>query len=100
MSTHRYSEEELFGSEFEEISYGGQSGRRREVWIRRAPSPGIAAVLSVLLPGLGQIYNGRLAAGLFWFLAVGFGYWAILVPGFLLHCICVWTAYTGARTPV
>ena len=29
---------------------------------RRAPHPGIAAVLSVLLPGLGQVYTGRLIA--------------------------------------
>ncbi len=65
--------------------------------IRRDPNPGIAAVLSVLIPGLGQIYNGRLIAGLFWFLAAGFGYSAVLVPGFLIHCMSVWCAYRGAR---
>ena len=27
---------------------------------RNAPNPGIAAVLSVLMPGLGQVYCGRL----------------------------------------
>ena len=27
-----------------------------------APSPGIAAVLSVLIPGLGQVYAGRVPA--------------------------------------
>ncbi len=64
---------------------------------RRGPNPGIAAVLSVLLPGLGQVYNGRLLAGCLWFLAVGFGYWAVLVPGFLLHVLAVWFAYRGAR---
>jgi TM2 domain-containing membrane protein YozV len=46
----------------------------------RAPSPGLAAVLSVLIPGLGHVYAGRLGAGLLWFLATGFGYWAIIVP--------------------
>ena len=64
-----------------------------EVRVRRLPSPGIAAVLAVLIPGLGHVYSGRLAAGAGWFLAVSFGYWAILVPGLLLHAICVWAAY-------
>jgi len=63
----------------------------------RAPSPGVAAVLSVLVPGLGQVYNGRLLAAALWFLFTGFGYWAILVPGLLLHAICVYCAYAGAR---
>jgi TM2 domain-containing membrane protein YozV len=62
----------------------------------RAPSPGIAAVLSVLIPGLGQVYNGRLAAAVGWFLVTGFGYWAILIPGFALHAACVYCAYRGA----
>jgi len=69
----------------------------REVRVRRLPSPGIAAVLSVLLPGLGHVYAGRLFAGALWFLLVSFGYWAILVPGLLLHAISVWTAYRAAE---
>lgn len=69
----------------------------REVRVRRLPSPGIAAVLAVLLPGLGHVYAGRLFAGALWFLVVSFGYWAILVPGLLLHAISVWTAYRLAE---
>jgi TM2 domain-containing membrane protein YozV len=68
-----------------------------EVRVRRLPSPGIAAVLSVLLPGLGHVYVGRLAMGAIWFLAVSFGYWAILVPGLLLHVISIWAAYRVAE---
>lgn len=68
-----------------------------ELIVYRPPSPGIAAVLSVLLPGLGQVYAGRLAAGALWFLATGFAYWAVLVPGFLIHALCVWSAYQSAR---
>jgi TM2 domain-containing membrane protein YozV len=63
----------------------------------RPPSPGVAAVLSVLIPGLGQVYSGRLLAGALWFLATGFAYWAILVPGFLIHALCIWSAYASAR---
>ena len=61
------------------------------------PSPGVAAVLSVLVPGLGQVYAGRLGAGALWFLGTGFAYWAILIPGFLVHAFCVWSAYESAR---
>ena len=69
----------------------------REVVVRRAPSPGIAAVLSVLIPGLGQVYTGRLVAGAVWFLATGLAYWAVLLPGFLVHAVCIWAAYRSAR---
>ena len=68
-----------------------------EVVTYRAPSPGVAAVLSVLIPGLGHVYAGRVLAGLLWFAAASFGYWAILVPGFLVHAVCVWSAYQSAR---
>ncbi len=68
-----------------------------QVLARRAPNPGISAVLSVLIPGLGQVYNGNLLTGAFWFAATTFGYWAILVPGVLLHAASVWCAYRGAQ---
>ena len=63
----------------------------------RAPSPGIAAVLSFVIPGLGQLYTGRLLAAGLWFLGTGLAYWAILVPGFIAHALCIWSAYQGAR---
>ena len=68
-----------------------------ELVVRRGPNPGIAAVLSVLLPGLGQVYSGNLLSGAVWFFATGFFYWAILLPGFLCHAFCVWSAYRAAR---
>jgi len=61
------------------------------------PHPGIAAVLSVLIPGLGQVYCGRLLAGGLWFVATSLAYWAILVPGFLVHAVCVLSAYQSAK---
>jgi len=63
----------------------------------RPPSPGLAAVLSVFIPGLGHVYSGRLGAGLGWFLATVIGYHVILVPGFLIHAASVWFAYEAAR---
>ena len=62
----------------------------------RAPSPGISAVLSVVIPGLGQVYSGRLLAGALWFLGTAVAYSALLLPGFLVHAFCVWSAYRSA----
>jgi TM2 domain-containing membrane protein YozV len=61
------------------------------------PSPGVAAVLSVVIPGLGQVYTGRLGAGALWFLGTMFCYGAVLLPGFLIHALCIWSAFDGAR---
>jgi TM2 domain-containing membrane protein YozV len=68
-----------------------------EMLVRRAPSPGIAAVLSVVIPGLGQVYSGRLLAGGIWFLATTLAYSAILIPGFLVHAFCIWSAYQSCE---
>ncbi len=68
-----------------------------EIVVRRPPSPGLAAVLSVLLPGLGQVYSGRLLAGALWLLLTSFSYWAVLIPGFLVHALCIWSAYQSAK---
>lgn len=65
--------------------------------VQRPPSPGIAAVLSVLVPGLGQLYAGRLGAAALWFVATATAYWAVLVPGFLIHALCIWSAYHSAK---
>jgi TM2 domain-containing membrane protein YozV len=68
----------------------------REFAAPRPPGPGISAVLSVLIPGLGQVYCGRLLAGGLWFLGTALAYSAVLLPGFLVHALCVWSAYRSA----
>jgi len=78
-------------------SAGGLGDETREVRVRRLPSPGVAAVLSVFLPGLGHVYAGRLAIGAIWFLATSFAYWAIILSGFVLHALSIWTAYRAAE---
>ncbi len=82
------------GYEYEyDDRYGHGYDYEPDVLVRRAPSPGIAAVLSVVIPGLGQVYSGRLLAGGIWFLATTLAYSAVLLPGFLVHAFCVWSAY-------
>lgn len=58
-------------------------------------SPGLAAVLSFFLPGLGQLYKGQLINGLVWFFFVSMGYLALIVPGLILHFFCVLGALSG-----
>jgi len=58
-------------------------------------SPALAAVLSFLLPGLGQAYKGQIISGIVWFFLVGFGYLALILPGLLLHFFCIMAAASG-----
>jgi hypothetical protein len=62
---------------------------------QRAWSLGVAAVLSVLIPGLGQVYKGQIFNGLAWFLFVLVGFVAFIVPGLILHLCCVVGASSG-----
>lgn len=58
-------------------------------------SPGLAAVLSVLLPGLGQIDKGQIIIGIPWFFLVAIGYAALFLPGLVLHFCCIVGAASG-----
>jgi len=61
----------------------------------RSRSPGVAAVLSMLIPGIGQIYAGRWLWGLFW-LIITPGFW--IGTGGLLGWIChILAALQAAR---
>jgi TM2 domain-containing membrane protein YozV len=60
--------------------------------------PGTAAVLSLIVPGVGQIYNGKFLRGIFW-LIVTPGFW-IGTGGFLgwiCHLIAAYTAHKWAK---
>ena len=58
-------------------------------------TPGVAAVLSLLIPGVGQIYNGDFLRGIFW-LIVTPGMW--IGTGGLFGWVChVISSYTAHR---
>ena len=61
-------------------------------------NPGVAAVLSVLIPGVGQIYNGDFLRGLFW-LIVTPGMWIGTggLLGWVCHLIAAVTAHRRAN---
>jgi len=59
---------------------------------------GNAAVLSLLIPGVGQIYNGKFLRGIFW-LIVTPGLWIGSggTLGWICHVISSYTAYRYAK---
>jgi TM2 domain-containing membrane protein YozV len=67
----------------------------------RRYSAAAAAALSFFLPGVGQIYSGRVPQGIGWMIATGLGYLLFLVPGLILHICCIVNAAAvPSRLPV
>lgn len=66
--------------------------------MKKRPDPGVAAVLSFIVPGVGQIYNGKFLRGIFW-LIVTPGFWIGSggTLGWVCHVIAAYTAYSYAR---
>ena len=62
-------------------------------------NPGTAAVLSLIIPGVGQIYNGDFLRGIFW-LIVTPGFWLGSggTLGWICHLIAAFTAHRRARS--
>lgn len=73
---------------------GDLVGSGKEV-SRHMSRAGIAAVLSFLIPGLGQIYNGDILRGLFW-LIITPGFWLGTggCLGWVCHLLSAATAYS------
>jgi TM2 domain-containing membrane protein YozV len=61
-------------------------------------SPGVAAVLSAIIPGIGQFYNGDFLRGIFW-LIITPGFWIGTggTLGWVCHVISAFTAYQRAQ---
>jgi TM2 domain-containing membrane protein YozV len=61
-------------------------------------NPGVAAVLSAVIPGLGQIYNGLILRAIVWFIITP-GLWIGSggTLGWICHVIAAYTAYNYAR---
>lgn len=48
-------------------------------------SPGVAAILSLIIPGLGHLYTGNPLSALFWFILAAVGWWTLaLAVGFVI----------------
>jgi TM2 domain-containing membrane protein YozV len=64
-------------------------------------NPGTAAVLSLLIPGLGQLYNGRILRAFLWFIvaALNTAVWVFSLGtlGWIIHAFSAWGAYSYAK---
>jgi len=58
-------------------------------------NPGIAALLSLVLPGAGQMYKGQVGNGIAWLVFVLIGYILFVLPGLILHLLCIFGAASG-----
>jgi TM2 domain-containing membrane protein YozV len=66
---------------------------------RDVGNPGIAAVLSFILPGLGQFYNGKFLRGIFWLIVTpGLWLWSAGLLGWICHIVAAYTAYSYAKS--
>jgi hypothetical protein len=63
----------------------------------RPTSPAVAAVLSLIVPGAGHLYAGRPLSAVLWFVMVSVGYLLLIVPGVLLHVLCIASAASSTH---
>jgi TM2 domain-containing membrane protein YozV len=62
---------------------------------QRRWSKGVAALLSFIIPGAGHIYKGSVGAGIAWLIFTTIGYFFFIIPGIILHVICIATSASG-----
>jgi TM2 domain-containing membrane protein YozV len=60
--------------------------------------PGLAALLSFIIPGMGQLYNGKWGRAIFWFIVTP-GLWLGTggLLGWVAHIIAAATAHNYAK---
>ena len=71
------------------------TNQQQAVLPERKRVPGIAAVLSLVIPGAGQMYKGHIGTGIFWLIITFIGYCIFIVPGIILHIVCIASAASG-----
>lgn len=60
--------------------------------------PFLAGLLSFLIPGLGQIYNGQILLGLVWLLLTGVSWIGSAgMLGWIAHVLAAYFAYSYAK---
>jgi hypothetical protein len=52
-----------------------------------------AAFLTFLIPGWGHLRRGQIKSGLIWMVVVLVGYFLMILPGLILHIICMIDVY-------
>jgi TM2 domain-containing membrane protein YozV len=65
--------------------------------IHRPSNPAAAAILSLIVPGAGHLYAGRPLSAVLWFVIVSMGYLLLIIPGIVLHILCIASAASTAH---
>lgn len=65
---------------------------------KETKSPGLAAVLSCICPGLGQVYNEQIINGIVIFIATLIGLCLFLLPGLIVWVFGIYDARNTARS--
>ena len=61
-----------------------------------APSPMVAALLTVLIPGAGHLYARHVFGAVMWFMLVSLGY-VLVLPGLVFHAWSIISAASAAH---
>ena len=60
--------------------------------------PLLAGLLSLLIPGVGQIYNGQIISGIIWLVLTGVSWIGTVgLLGWLVHILAAYFAYSYAK---
>jgi hypothetical protein len=98
------AEKSPFGKAFD--NYQPSADEFAKTWVdsvqmaKPAPKSGVAAVLSFIIPGAGQVIRGRILAGFFSFFviaglyAISLGFFPALLLAIPLHLMNVYMAYS------
>lgn len=73
--------------------------KKEEIAVQRQSSPGVAAVLSLVIPGAGQMYRGQIMEGFICLVFTMIGYALFIIPGVILHIMAICTAYDPTWRP-
>jgi TM2 domain-containing membrane protein YozV len=96
----RVQVQRVLGRAFEYDPIDGEDTSMTDIVYGPEPmkSPGVAAVLSAIIPGIGQFYNGDFLRGIFW-LIITPGFWIGSggLLGWVCHVIAAITAYHRAK---
>jgi TM2 domain-containing membrane protein YozV len=65
--------------------------------VARPSNPAVAAILSLIVPGAGHLYAGRPVSAVVWFVVVSLGYLLLIVPGVVLHILCIASAASATH---
>jgi len=61
-------------------------------------APVLAGILSLLIPGIGQIYNGQWLWGIFWLIATGVSWIGTVgTLGWIAHLFSAFFAYKSTK---